>query len=118
MSEAGNSGEQQEGRKRRGNLAATMDTAGLGLFLIWVGVAFWLELVGWGLIGAGVIALGDQAVRKCLRIKVEGSWVFVGALLVLAGAGKQFGTELPLAPILLIVAGIAILVSLLRRKAE
>ncbi len=118
MSETGNSGEHQERRKRRGNLAATMDAAGLGLFLIWVGVAFWLKLVGWGLIGAGILALGDQAVRKCLGMKLEGSWVFVGVLLVLSGVGEQFGTELPLAPILLIVAGIAILVSLLRRKAE
>ena len=91
MSEAGNIGEQQGGRKRRGNLASTMDTAGLGLLLIWVGVAFWLGLVGWGLIGAGVITLGDQALRKCLRINLEASWVFVGALLFLAGAEKQFG---------------------------
>lgn len=118
MSEVGNSGEQQEGHKRRGDLVSTMDKAGLGLFLVWAGIAFWLGLVGWGLIGAGVIALGDQAVRKCLRIKVEGSWVFVGALLVLAGAEKQFGPELPLPPILLIIAGIAILLSLLRRKTE
>ena len=117
MSEVSNDGEQQEGNKRKGNLASTVDTVGLGLFLIWIGIAFWLDLAGWGLIGAGVIALGDQALRKYLRIKVEGSWVFVGALLVLAGLG-QFGPEFPLAPILLIVAGIAILLSLLRSKPK
>ncbi len=117
MSEVSNDGEQQEGNKRKGNLASTMDTVGLGLFLIWIGIAFWLDLVGWGLIGAGVLALGDQALRKCLRIKVEGSWVFVGALLVLAGVG-QLGPEFPLAPILLIVAGIVILLSLLRSKPK
>ncbi len=117
MSEVSNDGEQQEGNKRKGNLASTVDTVGLGLFLIWIGIAFWLDLAGWGLIGAGVITLGDQALRKCLRIKVEGSWVFVGALLVLAGVGK-FGPEFPLAPILLIVAGIAILLSLLRSKPK
>ena len=117
MSEVSNDSEQQEGNKRKGNLASTMDTVGLGLFLIWIGIAFWLKLVGWGLIGAGILALGDQAVRKCLGMKLEGPWVLVGALLVLSGIGEQFGTELPLAPILLIVAGIAILVSLLRQKA-
>ena len=117
MSEVCNGDEQQEGNKRKSNLASTMDTAGLGLFLIWIGIAFWLDLVGWGLIGAGAIALGDQALRKCLRIEVEGSWVFVGALLVLAGVG-QFGPEFPLAPILLIVAGTAILLSLLRSKPK
>ena len=117
MSEVSNDGEQQEGNKRKGNLASTVDTVGLGLFLIWIGIAFWLDLVGWGLIGAGVITLGDQALRKCLRIKVEGSWVFVGALLVLAGVG-QFGPEFPLAPILLIVAGIAILLSLFRSNPK
>ncbi len=103
------------GNQRRDNLASTMDTVGLGLLLIWIGIAFWLDLVGWGLIGAGVIALGDQALRKCLRIKLEGSWVFVGVLLVLAGVG-HLGPEFPLAPILLIVAGTAILMSLLRSK--
>ena len=117
MSEVSNDVELQEGNKRKGNLASTLDTVGLGLFLIWIGIAFWLGLVGWGLIGAGVITLGDQALRKCLRIKVEGSWVFAGALLVLAGVG-QFGPEFPLAPILLIVAGIAILLSLLRSKPK
>ena len=117
MSEVSNDGGQEEGNERKGNLASTMDTVGLGLFLIWVGIAFWLDLVGWGLIGAGAIALGDQALRKCLRIEVEGSWFFVGALLVLAGVG-QFGPEFPLTPILLIVAGIVVLLSLLRSKPK
>ena len=117
MSEVSNDVELQEGNKRKGNLASTLDTVGLGLFLIWIGIAFWLDLAGWGLIGAGVITLGDQWLRKCLRIKVEGSWVFFGALLVLAGVG-QFGPEFPLTPILLIVAGIAILLSLLRSKPK
>ena len=117
MSEICNDYEQQEGDTRKGNLASTMDTVGLGVFLIWIGIAFWLNLVGWGLIGAGIITLGDQAIRHCLRIKVEGSWVFVGGLLVMAGVG-QLGPEFPLAPILLIGAGIAILLSLLRSKPK
>ncbi len=109
--------QQQEGNKRKDTLASTMDTVGLGLFLIWIGIAFWLDLVAWGLMGAGIITLGDQAIRHYLRIKVDGSWVFVGGLLVLAGVG-QLGPEFPLAPILLIGAGIAILLSLLRSKPK
>ncbi len=76
MSEMCNEYQQQDGDTQKGNLASTVDTVGLGLFLIWIGIAFWLNLVGWGLIGAGIIILGDQAFRKYLRIKVEGSWVY------------------------------------------
>lgn len=117
MSEIGDEYQQQDGDRQKGNLAATMDTIGLGLFLIWIGIAFWLGLVGWGLIGAGIIALGDQALRKYLRINVEGAWVFTGGLLVVAGVG-QLGLEFTLAPILLIGAGIAVLLSLLRTKPK
>ncbi|MDC0325531.1 hypothetical protein OAM01_02120 [bacterium] len=108
---------QTEGGLRDRNLASIMDTAGLGLFLIWVGIAFWLDLVGWGLIGAGVITLGDQAVRRFLRIKVEGNWVFVGVLLVCSGF-RKIQTEFPLVPLLLILAGVALLISLVRWKAK
>lgn len=117
MSVKGNDYKKQEGDKQKVNLASTIDKVSLGLFLIWIGIAFWLNLVGWGLIGAGIITLGDQTMRRYQRIKVEGSWVFVGGLLFLAGIG-QLGPEFPLAPILLIVAGIAILLSLLKSKPK
>ena len=80
--------------------ASIMNTTGLGLFLIWVGIAFWLDLVGWGLIGAGVITFVDQAVREFLGTKVECNWIFAGVLLFCSGSGK-LQTELPLAPLLL-----------------
>jgi len=117
MTEAHFTNKQVEENQRERNLAFTVDTLGFGLFLIWIGVAFWIELVGWGLVGAGAITLGDQVARKCLRIKVEGNWVFVGVLLVCAGFG-QIGLEFSLLPLLLIVGGVGVLMSLLKSRAK
>jgi putative Mn2+ efflux pump MntP len=97
------------------SLATTLDTIGLGLLLIWVGIAFWLDLAAWGLIGAGVITLGDQAARRFLLLKVDGNWVFVGVLLICAGFG-QMQAALPLVPLVLILAGVAVIISLFIRK--
>ena len=101
----------------RGELAGKLDAVGWGLFFVWVGVALLLDVgIGVGLLGIGVITLGMQAVRKVCHLPLEGFWVVVGLLFVVGGLWELFDVQLPLVPLLLILAGIALLVSAARGK--
>ncbi len=86
-----------------------------GVLLIWIGAAVLLHWSwGVGLLGAGAILLGAQAVRRYRRVKVEGFGLVVGLLLVLCGISSMFNLGLELAPLLSIGFGIALLVSTLK----
>lgn len=104
--------DRQEERKRA--LDQRLDAAGWGLFLIMIG-GLWLVPEEWGipegawLVGAGLIILGLLAVRYLNGIKVSGFWVFLGALALGSGLAAIYGLDLPVFPILLIIAGAAIL---------
>jgi ABC-type uncharacterized transport system permease subunit len=97
-------------------LANKLGGAGWALFVIWIGVALLLNVgTGVTLLGIGAITLGMQLVRRSQALSLEVFWVVVGALFLLAGLWALSGTELPLLPILLIVAGAVGLFSLFRR---
>jgi hypothetical protein len=83
-----------------------------GLLLIWAGAVVLLQW-GWGVgfVGAGAILLGAQAVRRYLRLKVDGFGLVAGALFVICGAGSLFQVPFDLFPVLCILAGVALLVS-------
>ncbi len=99
----------------RRDLAQKLDAVGWGLFFIWIGIAFLADFgIGVGLLGVGIITLGEQAARKYFNLKLEGFWVIVGLCFVLGGLWELLAVELPLVPILLIVAGLVILVSIAR----
>jgi hypothetical protein len=99
------------------DLARKLDAAGWGLFFIWVGIAFLADLgVGAGLLGIGVITLGGQAARKYSNLKVEGFWAIAGLLFLVGGLWELFEAKLPLVPILLILAGVTLLISILGGK--
>lgn len=90
--------------------------AGWALFFIWIGVALLVDIAaGVTLLGIGAITLGIQAVRRSLGLRLEVFWVVVGLLFVLAAIWALSGTEVPLLPVLLIVAGAVGLFSLFRR---
>jgi len=92
--------------------ADKLSTVGWSLFLIWVGIALLIKLdVSIGLLGVGVITLVVQVARKYFNLKLEGFWVVIGLLFVAGGLWEIFKPNLPLMPILLIVAGSALLVS-------
>jgi hypothetical protein len=97
-------------------VAHKLDAAAWGLFFIWVGVAL-IAHIGWGLglLGVGVITLGGQLARKYFSLTVERFWVVVGLLFVLGGVWELLGLQFSLVPILLIVAGVALLLSAMRR---
>ncbi len=96
-----------------------LDAVGWGLFFVWVGIAF-VAHVGWGagLLGVGIITLGGQAMRKYFALRVEVFWVMVGFFFLLGGVWDLFDVRLDLMPILCIVAGVALLVSVFVRKAR
>ena len=97
-------------------VAHKLDAAAWGLFFVWVGVALIANL-GWGLglLGVGVITLGGQLARKYFILTVERFWIVVGLLFVLGGVWELLGLQFSLVPILLIVVGVALLLSAVRR---
>lgn len=97
-------------------VAKKLDAVGWGLFFVWVGVALFAD-VGWGLglLGVGIITLGGQLARKYFGLAFEGFWAVVGLLFVVGGVWELLGVRFSLVPIVLIVAGIALLLSATRR---
>lgn len=95
----------------RHDRASKFDAAGWALFFIWVGIA-WLAEVSLAvvLLGVAVITLGMQGLRKTYGVPVEGFWVLVGLGFGVAGSWQWFDVGKPLAPIVLIAIGVALLV--------
>ncbi|NIM13166.1 MAG: hypothetical protein GTO45_13690 [Candidatus Aminicenantes bacterium] len=108
---------QEKATKRK--IAERLDAIGWALFFIWVGIAFLAELpTGVGLLGVGVITLGGQAARKYFHLEAEGFWVVVGSLFVLGGVWELLNLKIELIPVLCVVAGFALLVSIFRDKKK
>ena len=103
---------EEERAFQRRHLARKLDAVGCGLFFIWVGIAFLADLgMGVGLLGVGVITLGGQVARRRFNLNLEGFWVVVGLLFVVGGVWNLIEAKVALVPLLLIVAGLAVLVS-------
>ena len=101
------------------DLAHKLDVTGWALFFIWLGIAFLLNLsVGISMFGIGVITLVMQGIRIQKKIKTEVFWVVIGILFVLGGLWELFRPDVPLVSIVLIIAGIALLLSTLRKKTS
>lgn len=95
-----------------GGLAQKLDAAGWGLFFIWVGGALLMDLSwGVGFLGVAVITLMGQAARKYFGFALQGFWIVVGLLFLAGGVWELYKVEVDLAPVVLIVAGVALLVS-------
>ncbi len=92
-----------------------LDAAVWGLFFLWVGLALVTD-IGWGvgLIGVGGITLAGQLARKYFSLPVEGFWVAVGLTFALGGVWEMMGLQFGLVPVLLIVAGLALLFAAVR----
>jgi len=117
MSEENTKESEELKTEERSELAHKLAAVGWSLFFIWIGVVLLMEGgVGIGLLGVGVITLGVQTARKYHRLTLEGLWVVVGLLFVVGGLWQLFEAKLPLVPILLIVAGVALLVWTVRGK--
>ena len=90
----------------RNDRSSRYDAAGWAIFFIWVGVA-WLADVG---LGVAVATLGMQGLRKVRRVPVERFWVLVGIGFAIAGFWQWSDFQKPLAPFILIAAGVGLFV--------
>lgn len=108
-------------------LTRMLDAIGWGVFFIWVGIAL-LANAGWavGLLGSGLIMLGAQLARSYFSLTVNRFGLMLGVIISVAGIFRLLDIQLDRTPIpawalpiLLIVLGVAILVSLwLHRSRE
>jgi hypothetical protein len=75
----------------------------------------WLAPEEWGipedawLVGTGLIILGLGAVRHLNDPKVSGFWLFSGTLALGSSLAAVYGLDLPVFPVLLVIAGAAML---------
>ena len=113
----GNDETRDSANEEKGYWAGKLETIGWALFFIWVGIAFLLKLgFGIGLLGVGIITLGGQIARTYYKLKIEAFWVVIGILFLLGGFWELFEPRLPLVPVVLIVAGLVMLLSIAWRK--
>jgi hypothetical protein len=88
-----------------------LDMVGWAVFCIWVGVAWLLEVgLGWGIIGTGILVLGLQGLRALFHTKVDPFWIVVSVAFVIGGFWELWEIAIPLAPLILIAAGIGLLI--------
>ena len=101
------------------NIADKLPAIGWSLFLIWVGIALLMNLdASIGLLGIGVITLGVQGARKYFNLKLEGFWVIIGLLFAAGSLWELLEPNVSLVPVLLIVAGTSLLVSVVRHLMQ
>jgi hypothetical protein len=99
--------------------ASVFDAIGWALFFIWVGVAWLMEVgFGYGLLGVGILTLGMQGARRLFDVRVDGFWVILGLGFVIGGFWELWNVDIPLAPIILIAVGIALLYGRVMRPAK
>jgi hypothetical protein len=99
-------------------LTRKVDAAAWALFFIWTGIAVWTNLgLGGAMLGVGLIMIAALAMRKYLGLKMEAVWLVVGVLFIVGGLWGMLDMKVPLGPILLIVAGVAILIAALGGKS-
>jgi hypothetical protein len=93
-----------------GERARQIDSVAWALFFIWVGVAMLAPIPwGWFLVGVAVLILAVQLVRWQMGMTIESFWVACGAVCLAGGLWNVLELPWPLAPILLILLGVALL---------
>ena len=94
----------------RGTHHNRIDAIAWALFFIWVGISILTDLGwGWFLVGLGIIVLGAQAAQSREGAPIDGFWIVSGAVFLAGGLWQLLGLTWPLAPLLLILLGAAML---------
>jgi len=100
-------------------IARRLDAVAWGLFFVWIGIVLAAGFgSGLGLLGVGLITLGGQAVRKHFDLGVEALWLVAGLLFVLGGVWELLEVQFSVTPVVLIIAGIALLLSATRKRED
>ncbi len=106
-------------KRTKKRIAKRLDAAGWGLFFIWVGVSLLMDLSwGVGLMGVSAIVLLGQAARRSFGLRLELFWVVVGVLFFLGGVWEFNKIDVDLLPIVLVLAGGALMLSMFRRSSR
>lgn len=93
-------------------LARKLDAVGWALFLIWIGIILLMGAkASLALLGIGIIIVGVQVIRMLYQLSLEGFWFVVGLLILVGAIWQMAGAKFKLVPILLIVAGVALIVT-------
>lgn len=94
-----------------GEREGLLDAIGWAAFFIWVGASWLTGLeLGYILLGIGIVILLVQAARRVFHLAMEGILVVVGCTFFAAGYWELWNVGIPLAPVVLIACGIAVLV--------
>ena len=105
------------GTETKHQIERRIEAIAWGLFFIWVGIAFLSNVGdGVGLLGVGIRTVWAQAVRSYYNLKLESLWLIVGACFALGGIWEFIDPAVALVPILLIMAGAALLFSVLNKR--
>lgn len=103
--------------ERSAAASRTLDAIAWGVFMIWVGIAFLMDVGwGWGLVGVAAIILGAAVIRWMRHLNLGGFWVAVGLMFLAGGLWELLDVRWPLAPVLIIGCGVAVLWGALRGK--
>ena len=106
--------------------AAKLETAGWGLFFIWVGVCILADL-SWGMFffGTGVLLLGSQVLRRYFGLRQDRFSLTIGTCFIVVGGIEALGWRIDevamptwLVPVLFIGVGAAFLVCAWRRRPK
>ncbi len=90
--------------------ARQIDSIAWAIFFIWVGVAMLAQIPwGWFLVGVALLILATQFARWQAGIVIETFWIACGTVFLAGGLWNVLDLPWPLAPILLIVFGLALL---------
>jgi hypothetical protein len=101
-----------------------LDTIGWGTLLVIVGLSAlagtapgwsWFSEHGW-MIAVGGLLIGINAYRLSIGLAISWFTTILGAFAVAGGVADLTGVDLPIGPGLLIVFGVAIVYSVIRRR--
>ena len=103
-------GRRHEDASVPGDRETLLDSVAWAALFIWVGAAWLAGLeLGYILLGIGLLVLAMQGARRLARLGLETLWVLVGCGFFAAGYWELWNIGVPLAPIVLIAAGISLL---------
>jgi hypothetical protein len=102
--------------QRRMEIEKKLGLGAWGLFFVWIGLAWMLQIpIAVGLLGVAAITLGAQAVRRAYGLALESFWIVVGLCFAVGGVWEIIDAETSVVPVLMIIAGGALLVGLFKR---
>ena len=94
----------------RTETARRIDSVAWALFFIWIGLAVLADMPwGWFFVGVGIVIFAAQIARSRVGMKLEGFWLACGTVFLAGGLWTLLKLPWPLAPILLILLGVALL---------